>query len=125
MSARFSRIATTLFVVAFLSGCSLFDEVWHSDDVFTGAYAWGFEASDFRECDATEKWWVSTKSTEVSEELINTYLGITGGEWYREVHVKVRGRRSVRGQYGHLGVYTRELTVESVLEMRALEEGEC
>lgn len=88
---------------------------------FQGQYLQSFEVSSFVPCGSTEKpgygvgyWlnWDDSKSydryrAEISKQVDNAV-----------VYLKFTGTISPPGQYGHLGVYTREVTVEKVLEVK-------
>jgi hypothetical protein len=83
-------------------------------EVVAGAFAWGFEVSAFAPCGLDEEWWVGTP-----EAMLEAYRRTARHE-YEYVFVRVRGMKSERGAWGHLGVYDRELNGVELLEMRPL-----
>jgi hypothetical protein len=64
-----------------------------------GLLTFGFETSSFVPCGHQDAWWVVG-----SDELVQRYaaLQIPPGQ---SAYARLRGDRSDRGQYGHLGTY--------------------
>jgi hypothetical protein len=58
------------------------------------------------------------------EELQTRYNSLTEFP-YEPVYAVLKGERSGRGEYGHLGGYQRGFRVSEVVEVRLPEEGEC
>jgi hypothetical protein len=81
---------------------------------FRGMYSAGFEVSAFRPCGSREKWWVSDPGP-----LHTAYTRLDLAP-YQEIYAVVRGDTSGVGQVGHLGLYTRYLSVDSLVEARLL-----
>ena len=91
----------------------------------TGHMVIGFEIASFVPCaplDAPDEppgygqgYWLSA---DPGVELYAAYHAAVG-EDYLPAYVHVTGRLSPPGQYGHLGAYTRELTVTEILEINA------
>ncbi len=88
---------------------------------FRGIYAWGWEASGFRGCLASEYWWMTGELGPISNALFPGEPRPMEGAAF----VHVRGTRSARGQYGHLGSYPHELVVEEVLDASSDTVGRC
>jgi hypothetical protein len=81
---------------------------------FRGMYSAGFEVSAFRPCGSNEKWWVSDPGP------LHTAYNRLNPAPYQEIYAVVRGDTSGIGQVGHLGLYTRYLSVDSLVEARLL-----
>lgn len=102
------------------NGCFLQDEIFGKDrSVVSGRVSFGFEVASFQPCDSDEQWWITG-----SNELYEAWTALDLA-WYESGFAIVRGRRSEKGEYGHLGAYQREFEVKDVIEVRPLEEGEC
>lgn len=86
---------------------------------FRGYYSQGFEVDSFRACGERQSWWVREGA-----DLRTRYAGLAERE-YAEVFVVLRGEITAEGSYGHLGAYTRELSVSRVLELRPAGAGDC
>jgi len=80
-----------------------------------------FEASNFRACGGTQAWWL----TDASGTLFSQLPPASPPDFSRSAYLRVNGRRSARGQYGHLGAYAYELTVDQVLEVASDTSGKC
>jgi len=107
----FHRIAIP-FVLLSLSGCTREAASVPPEGVYAGCYSRGFELSRFRPLDSSEEWWVVWAETVTLPEISEGYLA-------------VRGAVSDEGNFGHFGVYSRELTAAEVIEVRSLSEAEC
>ena len=94
-------------------------------DLHEGGFVSGFETSAFYPCGSDEQWWVVADSAAWAELHAPSARIDSGG--YRTVtaFVRVRGRVSPPGEYGHVGAYDRELEVSEVLEVRAPGTAEC
>ena len=88
------------------------------ETVQMGFFSWGFEASAFTPCGSDERWWTG------GADLVQRYNAL-GVEPYEEVYVRLRGKLSGIGKYGHLGTYNRQFDVTEVLEIRKKREGDC
>jgi hypothetical protein len=99
---------------------------------FSGYYTSGFEVSSFVPCgNPTAEpgygvgYWLSSEPEagfyEQYSEISAQVSPPPGG--YVTVFTRFRGRLSPPGSYGHLGAYSREVTVVEVLEMSV--EGTC
>jgi hypothetical protein len=106
-----------LLLVALLSGCSQ-SMPWPSAGVYLGYYSFGFETSRFTPTNSDEKWWLSGTNpcSELAHEVAPGFTPV--------LYVEVRGSLSWKGKFGHLGQYSRELTVKEVLSCRKLWPGE-
>ncbi len=116
------RSLIVLVTLALACGaCSLFGEDTEPG-VFEGFYTLGFEDSAFEPCARDERWWVAPVNEETA--LNERYLAVYDQGRVR-VFVRLRGERSRKGSYGHLGHYERQLTVSQVLDVRAARPGDC
>lgn len=106
-----------LIVILSAAGCGIFDA--NDDEMIAGRLSFGFEVSAFKPCGVDEIWWVSGP-----ESLYRQYNEIADTE-YEEVYARLRGVKSKKGEYGHLGAYQREFTVSQVLVIRKLKPGDC
>lgn len=79
-----------------------------------GTYQSGLEVSAFLPDGTSERWWVSRgKLDQQSMADLNARAqGI-------RVDVELKGVASDRGEYGHMGLYQREFTVDAVREFPA------
>ncbi len=122
MLRRPVRLLLTASVLA-APGCSLLGSDGEAG-VFAGTFSHGFEVSAFEPCDEAETWWVS--ESEGYRELFERYAEAVGpANEYAEAYVRIRGDLTGGGEYGHLGAYDREVSVEEVLEVRALTGEGC
>jgi hypothetical protein len=96
---------------------------------FRGHYTSGFEVASFVPCSDSQigndagPWWMGSTA---ESGFYDQYLDVIGGPSapeYVTVFVVWRGAVSPPGEYGHLGAYTREATVQEVIEMSL--DGAC
>lgn len=113
-------LAATISITS-LSGCSLLGDIF-GDSEYEGIVTLGFEVVSFAPCRGSEQWWMT--GGDGFEELQSRYNGLTNLP-YEPVYAVLKGERSGRGEYGHLGAYQREFEVREVVEVRLPEEGEC
>ena len=90
---------------------------------FRGTYINAFETSVFIECGAPDGWWTDLGPGHPAVD--GALLTATGAERRVELYLAVRGRLSAPGKYGHMGVYDRELTVDSVEAVRVWAPALC
>lgn len=91
----------------------------------TGHMVIGFEIASFVPCQPLDPpdeppgygqgYWLSA---DPGVELYDAYHAAVG-EDYLPAYIHLTGRLSPPGQYGHLGAYTRELTITEILEINA------
>lgn len=84
-----------------------------------GFYTWGFEVSAFQECGSDESWWVGADAG-----LGQRHRELQTGQ-YQPIYVVIDGEVSVRGQFGHLGAYDRQIDVSRVVEARQVRQEDC
>jgi hypothetical protein len=92
-------------------------------DLHQGFFSYGFETVAFRPCGSAEQWWVVGDGAAM-ETLIEQYSAVAGAD-YAEVYVEVRGDPSDPGTYGHLGAYTRELSLTEVVSVGGEPPADC
>lgn len=94
---------------------------------FEGLFVEGFETSRFMPCLSGASWWLNTTGEangpfwlgiENLRNETNTALGADKSAGAPLYYLRIDGRASETGQFGHLGAYTREVTVKSVATMR-------
>lgn len=85
---------------------------------FSGEWAWHFETSAFTTDNGAGPYWLAADG-DVWPELTAPFTESGAGPWGR-AHVVVEGVLSQRGEYGHLGAYTRELRVTRVISARLI-----
>lgn len=90
------------------------------EEIVSGLYSWGFEVSDFQPCDVEEKWWVVGSTP----ELLSRYRTLISNV-YEQVYARLKGIKSAPGHYGQLGAYDRQFEVREIMELRALQIGDC
>jgi hypothetical protein len=87
--------------------------------VTEGIYSFGFEASFLGPCGRSETWWLNP-----TPEFLERYAAL-GLPAYGEAFVRLTGRVSGLGSYGHLGLACREFTVVEVREVRPAGAEDC
>lgn len=121
--------SVTLFAICALalvsaSGCFLQDQIFGKEgDVTRGLVSFGFEEAAFRPCNSDEQWWI-VGDDETIIELQDKWTSL-GLEWYQPGYAEIKGERTGKGEYGHVGAYDREVDVKDVLEVRPLRGNEC
>lgn len=96
--------------------------------IFTGHYTYGFEVSSFLECGSSDPWWVHSYDPDVSDELLECIMTFYPDDWhldYHDVFLQVQGQVTPEGEFGHLGMYNRQLLVDEILECRPPQPDDC
>ncbi|MBA2245852.1 MAG: hypothetical protein H0W11_12915 [Gemmatimonadetes bacterium] len=106
-----------LLLLLILTGCA--SAAGGRPELFRGFYEHGFEVESFRLCESDERWWIVR-----ADGLNRRYRELTGAQ-YERVYAEIRGHAGPAGRYGHLGAYTRELTVVEVLDVRRTPADPC
>ncbi|HEX5726588.1 MAG TPA: hypothetical protein VFX98_14025 [Longimicrobiaceae bacterium] len=109
------RTLLPLLALAFLAGAAPQDP-----ETYAGHYTVSWEVVSFRPCGSSEAWWVADAG-----ELGSRYRAVLGGSEFGTVYARVRAEVSGRGRFGHMGQYTRLLSVKEVLEVRERGDGDC
>lgn len=89
--------------------------------VFRGYYLEGFEVTGFSPCGYYEIWDVRSSA---SSNLTDIYSSIIT-EPQEVIFIEVRGDISEIGQYGHLGISDRKITIYEVLLAEKTTNREC
>jgi hypothetical protein len=106
-----------LLLLLLLSACALSPRGGPPTEI-EGHYRYGFEVEAFRPCGTAEEWWVM-RSDQLRARVPEAERG-SG-----EVYARVRARVGPEGEYGHLGAYSRMITIIDVLEVREPQDGTC
>ena len=99
--------------------CSWFTST--DEGTFRGIYQHAFEVSSFRPCRSSQLWWLE----DASGTLFGQLPPPDPVSMVRVAYVVVDGKRSARGEYGHLGIYDYALTVTSVAAVASDTTGAC
>ena len=89
---------------------------------YAGTFRYGFEVISFEPCNSNEVWWLNGEAAAMTK-LRTRYEALT--KTMQPVYVQLRGLISERGFYGHMGGYQREFYLQDVLEVRAIQPGDC
>jgi hypothetical protein len=111
------QLQFAILFAALLGGCSQ-SVSWPTSGVYLGYYNFGFETSRFSPTNSHEQWWLSGKDPCPALEH-EVERGVTPA-----LYIEVRATLSPTGKYGHMGQFSRELTVKEVLTCRKLWLGE-
>ena len=85
----------------------------------SGTFSWGWEFSALSPCGISESWWVKGPSSFLEEySRVSAESGL-------DVYVKIRGIRSERGSWGHMGAYDRQFRVVELVEIRGRTPDDC
>lgn len=110
------RIAILALAVLSLVACSQPGAV-PAAQTYAGCYFSGEEQSEFRPRGTQEMWWLRG---DLGEALGPSAIPAPGQFMRgRSVFLVVQGQLSGQGHYGHMGQYTRTLTVLRVVSARA------
>ncbi|MBC8138244.1 MAG: hypothetical protein H8F28_20380 [Fibrella sp.] len=110
-----------------LSGCggsTRDDDRLASKSTFRGMFTDGFEKAAFRPCGSDESYWVAGNTQPIYALILPNGVPVSPAP-VTEVYVEVEGTLSPRGEFGHLGMYERELTVDQVLSARTVSPDAC
>ncbi|RMD92673.1 MAG: hypothetical protein D6813_05540 [Calditrichaeota bacterium] len=110
-----------ILLSSILTCCSLFSD---NKAIYEGFYAAGFEINSFEPCNTNERWWIVPGNKKAVDQLLEGYFTIIEQQPVR-VYVRLLGRPSKKGKYGHLGEYEREFELDAVLELRPAQEKDC
>jgi hypothetical protein len=87
-----------------------------------GQYRSGFEISSFQPCGSDEVWW-ATGNLEKIYSVIEPPATISNE--VATVYVELKGSVGFEGNYGHLGVYNRQINVKDVYVIQAEIPKDC
>ena len=91
-------------------------------EIFEGIYTTGMEHQGFKVNGSEEEWWVEGKVGELNKK---SYAPQADGTFMMagQASVKIKGYVSEpgrHGQYGHMGLWERKITVTEILEIERL-----
>jgi hypothetical protein len=95
---------------------------WPSSGVYAGYYTGGYEVSEFVPSGTKEKWSLKGVVPCIPRYTADNVANAPKSPPVR--YIAVRGTLSTEGEHGHLGAYSRELTVQEFLECRDLSADE-
>jgi hypothetical protein len=116
-----SAASLSAFLLGSLVACSA-SAPWPSSGVYAGYYTHGYEVSEFVPSGTKEKWWLAGALPCIPQYTKDNVATAPKENPVR--YIAVRGTLSAKGEHGHLGAYSRELTVQQVLECRELSADE-
>jgi hypothetical protein len=106
------RVLALAGLVGSLSSCD-------SEVETEGFLLFAFEASSFLPCGDEEAWWVVA-----TDELMRRYAALELPSGH-SAYARLRGERSDRGHYGHLGAYRYEFEVTETVSLRQAQPTDC
>ena len=92
--------------------------------IYAGLYVLAEHESSLTPCNTTDRWDVKGFAPEL-DEFLQAHPEVRGGHGVAQVFVRLRGELSDQGHYGHIGVYSRQLTITEVIEVRAPTINDC
>ena len=108
-----------------LNACALVDGSELEPDVYEGIYSQGFEDSPFEPCGRSERWLLAVGDTAAIQHFRERVFEVLR-QGNNPMYARLRGTLSPRGHIpGFFITYDRTLEVTAVLEVRAIQEGDC
>ena len=108
-----------------LNACALVDGSVSEPDVYEGIYAQGFEDSPFEPCGRSERWLIAAGDTAAVRDFIRRAFDEVQ-QRHNPMYARLRGTLSPKGPFpGIFITYDRKLELTEVLEVRAIQEGDC
>ena len=127
-----SRIVVTLvrtIVVTALVAVLLFSVTAASaEQIYKGTYVHSFEVSDFQECESGETWWLMGPAYPQIRERVIDIIRLEDGYAYfpnQPIYLEIKGTRSEKGSWGHLGGYVREIQAISITKIERRAPSNC
>ena len=117
-----------LFIVLLVGfwGC-LVDNNGDDDWKGVGVLQLGFETSSFTPQDGNDNWWVKFESDSAFEayqiaagEPENSIKSTNRYYFSNPITCRVKGKLSKKGEYGHMGGYSRKIYIKKILEVISL-----
>lgn len=93
-------------------------------EIYQGLHTVRFEESSLAPCHSDDRWWMSGGVVEIWK-FVDTHPEIKTGAIGFDVFVRVRGKLSPQGRYGHMGAYSRQLEVQQVLDIHVPNPADC
>lgn len=107
-----------LFILLLIASGSL-----SAQEVYKGLYVSSFERSDFMPCGSNEHWWLQgSVYSEIEEFIKENSLRSNDGDWYPNipVYIEVVGKKSGKGEWGHMGAYQYEFNTTELVDISAI-----
>ncbi len=98
------------------------------EKTYEGQFSFGFEQSNFYPCGSNEVWWVidGEEYSKLIEEVTALSIGDTSiGDSCQGAYVVLRGVKSEKGSYGHMGSFDREFRLTEVIDVRCGTLDDC
>jgi len=83
--------------------------------IYKGYYWYNFEESRFSRLCRTELWWMTESMDEVIPFILKHINNPKTQKSVLPIYLEVKAKVSSKGKWGHLGSYSREITVIEVL----------
>jgi len=108
-----------------LNACALVDGSESEPDVYEGIYSQGFEDSTFEPCGRSERWLIAVGDTAAMQHFGERVFEVLR-QGNNPMYARLRGALSPKGSFpGNFITYDRKLELTDVLEVRAIQEGDC
>jgi len=108
-----------------LNACALVDGSVSEPDVYEGIYAQGFEDSPFEPCGRSERWLLAVGDSAAMQHFRERVFEVLR-QGNNPMYARLRGTLSPKGPFpGIFITYDRKLELTEVLEVRAIQEGDC
>ena len=108
-----------------LNACALVDGSKSEPDVYEGIYSQGVEDSTFEPCGRSERWLIAAGDTAAVRDFIRRAFDEMQ-QGHNPMYARLRGTLSSKGSIpGFFVTFDRTLEVTGVLEVRAIQEGDC
>jgi len=98
------------------------------ESTYEGQFIYGFEQSNFYPCGSDEVWWVidGEEYTRLTNEVAALAIDdTTTSDSCQGAFVVLRGIKSKKGSYGHMGVFDREFQLTEVIDVRCGTSDDC
>lgn len=94
---------------------------WPSEGEYTGTVTYSFESQDFQPDKSFEHWWFQANPEALwpCAETLSKESSLVGNNivmWGVQYHVKVQGKLSPKGRFGHEEHWKRQLSVDQIIE---------
>lgn len=102
----------------------------NAQEIYKGHYVSAFERKNFYPCGVGEMWWLDVSSSIYSEleEFIKNNSLRSGKSYMKPntpFYIEVKGTRSAKGEWGHMGRYMYELKGTEVIDVSVTDKCKC
>lgn len=108
-----AALTTVLFI--------LYGQYAANKSIYSGFVEFGFESQSFRPCGGGPQWWLMGPAL---PELSQRYQELAGAH-YQPLYAELQAVLSEPGNYGHMGVYEREMEVVEVVALDIQGPADC